>query len=87
MTEMFFDTQKAVDRLVDAGVPPAQARAHAAVLAEVIGSENGHVGEHYATKEDLARVRSDLMNWTLAVAAIAVAIQTALITLLLKFVG
>jgi hypothetical protein len=103
MTEMLFDTQRAVDRLVDAGVPPAQARAHAAVLAEVIDSVNEHFIGRYATKEDLAlavkdlkaelriemeKLRSDLMRWVLTVVVAAGFIQSALIVaLLLKLVG
>jgi hypothetical protein len=103
MTEMLFDTQRAMDRLVDAGVPPAQARAHAAVLAEVIDSVNDHVVGRYATKEDLAlavkdlkaelriemeKLRSDLMRWVLTVVVAAGFIQSALIVgLLLKLVA
>ncbi|HEY1231137.1 MAG TPA: hypothetical protein VGF26_27865 [Ramlibacter sp.] len=100
MTEMLLDTQKVVDRLVDAGVPPVQARAHAAVLAEVMGSVNEHFIGNFATKEDLDRavkelkadlrvemekLRGDLMRWTLTVVVAAGFIQTALIVgLILK---
>ena len=90
MTEMLFDTQRAVDRLVDAGVALPQARAHAAVLAEVIGSVNAHFDERYATKEDLAlavkelklemaKNRTDMMRWVLTVVVAASFIQSSLI--------
>jgi hypothetical protein len=100
MTEMLFDTQRAVDRLVEAGVPPVQARAHAAVLAEVIDSVNAHFIGRFATKDDLAlavselkaeirttaeQLRSDMMRWVLTVVVAAGFIQTALIVgLILK---
>jgi hypothetical protein len=96
MTEMLFDTQKVVDRLVEAGVPPAQARAHAAVLVDVIGSVDGHVNEHYATKDkvdravdkfeaSMAKLRSDLMKWVLIVGVSLTFFQTAFISgLILK---
>lgn len=96
MTKMLFDTQKVVDRLMEAGVPPAQARAHASVLADVISSVDGHVIEHYSTKDAVGRaidkfdstiekLRSDLMRWVLTVVVAAGFIQTALIVgLLLK---
>ncbi len=100
MTEMLFDTQKAVERLVEAGVPSVQARAHAAVLAEVISSVNEHMTGNYATKDDLAqavkelkaelrieieKLRSDMMRWVLTVVVAASFIQTALLVgLILK---
>jgi hypothetical protein len=55
MTEMILDTQKIVDRLEEAGVPPAQARAHAAVLFDVINSVDGHCIERYATNDTVSR--------------------------------
>jgi hypothetical protein len=94
MTEMLFDTQKVVDRLVEAGVPLAQARAHAAVLVDVIGSVDGHVVDRYATKDVVARavdkfeasvakLRTDLMKWVLTVVLTVGILQTALITALI----
>ncbi|MGZ5201928.1 MAG: hypothetical protein ACXWC4_19385 [Telluria sp.] len=96
MTKMLFDTQKVVDRLMESGVPAAQARAHASVLADVISSVDGHVIEHFATQDSVVRaidrfdakiekLRSDLMRWVLTVVVAAGFIQTALIVgLLLK---
>ncbi|GAB3470568.1 hypothetical protein GCM10027321_41100 [Massilia terrae] len=96
MTGMLFDTLKAVDRLVEAGVPLVQARAHAAVLADASNSVNAHKSGKYATKDDLAlavnelkleiaKLRSDQMRWTLTVVVAAGFIQTALIVgLILK---
>jgi hypothetical protein len=94
MTDMLFDTQKVVDRLVEAGVPPTQARAHAAVLVDVIGSIDGHVIERYATKDAVARavdkfeagmakLRSDLMKWVLVVGVSLSFLQTAFISALI----
>jgi hypothetical protein len=94
---MLVDTQKVVDRLVESGVPMSQARVHAAVLADVIGSVHTHSMERYATKDDLSRavaelkaeiadLRTDLIRWALTIAATAVAVQTAL-NALLKYAG
>jgi hypothetical protein len=94
MTEMLFDTQRAVDRLVDAGIPLPQARAHAAVLAEVLDSVNAHFDERYATKEDLALAveelklematnRTEMMRWVLTVVVAASFIQSSLIVALI----
>ncbi len=98
MTEMLFDTQRAVDRLVDAGVPLPQARAHAAVLAEVVDSVITHIDARYATKEDLAlavkelklemakemaKLRTDMMRWVLTVVVAASFIQSSLIVALI----
>jgi hypothetical protein len=60
MTEMLFDTQKAVDRLVEAGVPPAHAHAYAAVLVDVIGSLDAHHSGRYAGKDLVADAIRDL---------------------------
>lgn len=99
MTEMLIDTQRVVDRLMEAGVPLGQARAHAAVLADVMASVDGHITEHYASKDSVSiavekfeasieKLRSDLMRWVITVVAAAGILQTALISgLLLKLVG
>ena len=60
MTEMILDTQKMVDRLAEAGVPPAQARAHAALLVDVISSSDWHSTERYATKDTVSRAVDEL---------------------------
>ena len=60
MTEMLFDTQKAVDRLVEAGVPPAHAHAYAAVLLDVLGSVDAHHSGRYAGKDSVADAIRDL---------------------------
>jgi hypothetical protein len=60
MTGMILDTQKMVDRLEEAGVPPAQARAHAALLVDVISSVDGHSTERYATKDNVSRAVDEL---------------------------
>lgn len=60
MTEMLIDTQKVVDRLTEAGIPPLHAHAHAAVLADVLGSVDAHCTEHYADKDSVARAISNL---------------------------
>lgn len=60
MTVMFFDTQKAVDRLVEAGVPPAHAHAYAAVLVDVLGSMDTHTSVRYAGKDAVAEAIRDL---------------------------
>ena len=54
MTEMLFDTQKAVDRLVEAGVPPAHAHAYTVVLVDVLGSVDAHHSGRYAEKDAVA---------------------------------
>lgn len=56
MSDMLFDTQKMVERLEGAGVPPAQARVHTALLGEAISTLQATMIEHCASKEDLARV-------------------------------
>ena len=48
-----FDTHAFVKELIAAGVPEAQAEVHARVLGEM-------VVEHFATKDDIARVREDI---------------------------
>jgi hypothetical protein len=95
MTEMLLDTQKVVDRLVEAGVPPGQARVHASVLADALGSVDGHVREHYATKDAVAlatekvetsieRLRSDLTKWVVTVGILQTAITAGLIIALVR---
>jgi hypothetical protein len=54
MTDMLFDTQKMVDRLEDAGVPPAQARVHTVLLAEAISALETAIIERCASKHDVA---------------------------------
>lgn len=58
MNDMLFDTQKMVERLENAGVAPAQARMHVAVLAEVINAALTTITERCANKEDIADVRA-----------------------------
>jgi hypothetical protein len=56
MIDVLFDTQKMVERLEGAGVPPAQARMHTALLEEAIAALHSTIVEHCASKEDLARL-------------------------------
>jgi uncharacterized sporulation protein YeaH/YhbH (DUF444 family) len=94
MADMLFDTQKLVERLEEAGVPPSQARAHIAVLAEVIGSLERTIIERCASKQDLEELRceikqeieaakSDLMRWMLSVVVAAGLLQTTLVAALI----
>ena len=53
MATLAFDTHKAVKALCDAGFDPSQAEA----VTEQIGIA---IGENFATKEDVAKVRDDL---------------------------
>lgn len=58
MSDMHFDTQKMVERLEDADVPPAQARVHTALLVETINASEAKIIEHCASKDDLARMEA-----------------------------
>lgn len=58
MSALTFDTLKFANRLKEAGVPPAQAEAEAAVLAEALESNTREL----ATKADLDRVKLDLQR-------------------------
>lgn len=53
-----FDTQKVVERLEDAGVPAAQARAHVAVLSDVLmqalSAESANVAANYVPKQEFS---------------------------------
>jgi chromosome segregation ATPase len=60
MTGILVDTQKMVRQLEEAGVSPLQARAHIAVLVEVIVAMETAIIERCATKQDLAQGFSDL---------------------------
>lgn len=62
MTDMILDTQKMVDRLEEAGVPPAQARAHAALLVDVISSADGHCTDRFAAKDTVSRAVDQLRS-------------------------
>jgi hypothetical protein len=55
MTDMLFDTQKMVDRLEGAGVPPAQARVHTVLLAEAISAVETTIIERCASKQEVAQ--------------------------------
>lgn len=51
-----FDTQKVVERLEDAGVPAVQARAHVAVLSDVLtqalSAESENTAEHFVPRQE-----------------------------------
>lgn len=59
-TEMLLDTQKMVERLETAGVPPAHARAYVAVLLDAISSADAHYALRLATKDELAQGLADV---------------------------
>jgi hypothetical protein len=56
MTDVLFDTQKMVERLEGAGVPPAQARTHTALLAGVTNAMEATIIERCASKQDLEKL-------------------------------
>jgi hypothetical protein len=58
MTDVLFDTQKMVERLEGAGVPPAQARVHTALLTEVMNAMEAAIIERCASKQDLERLEA-----------------------------
>jgi hypothetical protein len=58
MTDMLFDTQKMVERLEGAGVPPTQARVHTALLTEVMTAMEAAIIERCASKQDLERMEA-----------------------------
>ncbi|MFC4161995.1 coiled-coil domain-containing protein [Chitinimonas lacunae] len=66
MAALAFDTLKIVQRLEEAGVPAAQARAQVAALVEVINAENEHIAETYSSKTDIAQrltnIEADLVK-------------------------
>lgn len=54
MSEMRFDTEKMVERLEDAGVPQAQARAHVSLLMNSINTTEESIIERCASKHQIA---------------------------------
>lgn len=54
MATVPFDTLKIAERLERAGFSFDQAKEQAAVLAEIIGAENAHVMERFASKQDFS---------------------------------
>lgn len=62
MTEMPFDTEKMVGQLEEAGVPTPQARAHAAVLSEIIVTMETAIIERCATKQDIRELRDEIRD-------------------------
>lgn len=92
MTSMLIDTQKVVERLIAAGVPLDQARAHAAVLADVAASVQSHTSENYASKDSVAiaiksfeasieKLRGDLTRWVVTVGILETAFLSIVVTL------
>jgi hypothetical protein len=57
MTAITFDTLKFVERLTQAGVPEAHAKAEAQALAEALASG----GQELATKADLRELRQEMV--------------------------
>jgi len=50
-----FDTLKMVDRLIEAGVPTAQAKVQTQLLAEVISAEDSSIADRFSSKQDVAQ--------------------------------
>jgi len=75
MASITFDTLKFTDRLTQAGVPEAQARAEAEALQEVLQTSE------VSTKSDLREMEIRLIKWMVGFGAAQVAL---LVGVLLK---
>ncbi|TFW35657.1 DUF1640 domain-containing protein [Massilia horti] len=82
MADMHFDTQKMVERLEGAGVPSPQARAHSAGLAEVVNAFEATITERFASKQDLEKLKTQLIAWVVSVVVSVGILQTTLIVAL-----
>ena len=80
MRMVAIDTLKLYERLRAAGVPEAQAKAQAEAFAEALGDM---MAERLATKEDLAKLRAELIRW---VSGLMIA-QAGLIVALIRLLG
>lgn len=54
MAAIAFDTLKMAERLESAGMPAAQAKMQATVLAEVITAEDASIADRFSSKQDVA---------------------------------
>lgn len=54
MAAIAFDTLKMAERLENAGMPAAQAKMQATVLAEVITAEDASIVDRFSSKQDVA---------------------------------
>ncbi|WP_232429632.1 MULTISPECIES: hypothetical protein [unclassified Janthinobacterium] len=54
MAAIAFDTLKMAERLESAGMPAAQAKMQATVLAEVITAEDASIVDRFSSKQDVA---------------------------------
>lgn len=79
MGKVTFDTLKLARRLSDAGLPPSQAEATAAALADTIG-ESIVTREHLEPR--LAELKTDLTRWMLGFLLGQTAIISAMVKLL-----
>jgi len=54
MAAIAFDTLKMAERLESAGMPAAQAKMQATVLAEVMNAEDASIVDRFSSKQDVA---------------------------------
>lgn len=84
MTVYPIDTLKVAERLIDAGVPEQQAKAHASVLVDSLNSQETHLTTNFCTKDDLkaalAPIESRLSALELKIDQLAAKLKSELLT-------